>query len=155
MKFPVWLLLLFLLLNFGALALGSLLMEDPSTNEWYQASNKAPWTPPGWVFGAAWFTIMALFSVFMAIVVRRAEQKGPWIALYSLQWILNVSWNPVFFNYHMPLTGLVILIVLLCVLLILARKAFLLHKVSVWLLLPYALWIGIAISMDAYLWRMN
>jgi hypothetical protein len=45
-------LILFLIINFGALGIGGLLLGNPATNEWYQSLNKAPWTPPGWVFGA-------------------------------------------------------------------------------------------------------
>ncbi|NDH69532.1 MAG: tryptophan-rich sensory protein, partial [Gammaproteobacteria bacterium] len=45
-------LLLFFVLNFGALYVGALLMNgSPATNEWYQQLDKAPWTPPGWFFG--------------------------------------------------------------------------------------------------------
>lgn len=45
---------LFFIINFGALGLGALLMDSsPIENEWYVQLNKAPWTPPGWVFGAA------------------------------------------------------------------------------------------------------
>jgi len=155
MKFSVRLLLLFLVLNFGALALGSWLMGDPATNDWYQSSRKAPWTPPGWVFGAAWFTIMALFAVFMTVLLGKSSHPRPLIVLYAIQWMLNVSWNPVFFVHHLPLTGLLILLALLAVLVILFVRAYKLSKPSVWLLIPYILWMCIAVSMDAYLWYMN
>ena len=55
------LILFFLILNFGALGIGSFLMNNGPTSTWYLTLNKAPWTPPGWVFGFAWFTIMILF----------------------------------------------------------------------------------------------
>jgi len=54
----VYLLLLFLIINFGGLALGSYLMNDGPNSTWYNDLNQAPWTPPGWVFGAAWTVIM-------------------------------------------------------------------------------------------------
>ena len=50
-------LLFFLLLNFGALALGGFLMGEGPSSAWYSNLNKAPWTPPGWVFGASWTVI--------------------------------------------------------------------------------------------------
>src|SRR5690606_35903976 len=98
MKFQ-WQLVVFLVLNFGALALGSLLMGNAVSGEWYQSLNKAPWTPPGWVFGAAWFTVMFTFSIFMA---KMTEKKAFWslkipvVLLFWLQWILNTSWNFIF-----------------------------------------------------------
>lgn len=155
MRFPVKLLILFFLLNFGALALGSWLMGDISTNEWYQSAKKAPWTPPGWAFGAAWFTIMALFAVFMAIMVDRTKNRRPWSVLYVIQLVLNISWNPVFFVQHMTLTGLIILIALLVVLLLMLGRALRISRPAILLLLPYILWICIAISMNAYIWYMN
>ena len=46
-------LIIFLIINFGALGLGVLLMQNGPETDWYLQLNKAPWTPPGWVFGAA------------------------------------------------------------------------------------------------------
>ena len=40
-------LLLFFVLNFSALALGSYLMGEGPMGSWYTNLNKAPWTPPG------------------------------------------------------------------------------------------------------------
>jgi benzodiazapine receptor len=48
----------FLVLNFSALAIGSWLMNNGPITNWYMNLNQAPWTPPGWVFGIAWTTIM-------------------------------------------------------------------------------------------------
>lgn len=41
--------IIFLILNFAALAIGGLSTSSGVTSEWYNALNKAPWTPPGWV----------------------------------------------------------------------------------------------------------
>ncbi|NRA92357.1 MAG: tryptophan-rich sensory protein, partial [Psychroserpens sp.] len=58
--------LVFAVINFSALGLGTILMGNGATSSWYQQLNKAPWTPEGWVFGAAWFTVMLCFSAYMA-----------------------------------------------------------------------------------------
>jgi len=93
-------LITFLILNFGALAIGGFWTSGGVISDWYQNLNQAPWTPPGWVFGAAWTTIMVLFTLYMAYAWRDSEHKAKLIALFSIQWVLNVSWNPVFFNSH-------------------------------------------------------
>jgi tryptophan-rich sensory protein len=54
--------LLFFILNFAALAVGGLFTGSGVSSEWYQNLDKAPWTPPGWVFGAAWPFIMICFG---------------------------------------------------------------------------------------------
>ena len=46
--------LIFLLFNFIALGLGSWMMADGPNSIWYEELSKAPWTPPGWMFGTAW-----------------------------------------------------------------------------------------------------
>ncbi|HRP59901.1 MAG TPA: tryptophan-rich sensory protein, partial [Vicingus sp.] len=91
--------IIFLLLNFAALGLGSLFTSGAVTGDWYQQLNKAPWTPPGWVFGAAWTSIMVCFAIYMAYAWQSSTNKNTLITLFIIQWILNVSWNPLFFKY--------------------------------------------------------
>ena len=80
---------LFLLLNFGALAIGSYLMNNGPQSNWYLSLNKAPWTPPGWVFGVAWTTIMICFSVYLANLIGLKNSPVFWM-LFAVQLILNV-----------------------------------------------------------------
>ncbi len=55
--------ILFLVANFGGLAIGSWLMNNGPISDWYTNLNQAPWTPPGAVFGIAWTFIMNCFSI--------------------------------------------------------------------------------------------
>lgn len=142
--------LLFLVINFGALGLGSLLMRNPATNVWYQQLDKAPWTPPGWVFGAAWFSIMILFSVFMARVTARVETRKSWLMLFGIQFVLNVLWNPVFFRWHLITTGLVVLLLLTLVVAILLKRSLQQDRITAFFILPYLLWLFVAFSLNAY-----
>ncbi len=146
---------LFLIVNFAALGIGGLLMDKGPSSEWYQTLDKAPWTPPGWVFGAAWTLIMICFSVYMAKAWSMASNQKILIILFAVQWILNVSWNPAFFKYHEVLLGLVI-ITLLTILIgyILFRYA---NQLKLWsiLLLPYFIWLLIATSLNAYIHFKN
>ena len=146
---------LFFVLNFGALALGSLLMgSSPVENEWYVQLKKAPWTPPGWVFGAAWTTIMLLFTIYLTTQEKEKLNKRWFIALFTLQFLSNVLWNPIFFHFHWTFLGMIV-IFLLFVSLVLMLYYF---KLSSWksiVLLPYLLWLTIAFSLNAYSWWMN
>lgn len=140
---------IFLLANFGALAIGSLLMGTGPTGDWYQSLDKAPWTPPGWVFGAAWTTIMLCFSFYMAKLVEFENEEQVY-GLYVLQWILNVGWNFIFFNQQWVLFG-AIWICLLTVLIgyFLFRFRSFLGYYSL-LILPYFVWLIIATSLNIY-----
>ena len=151
MKRKLSLLLIFGVLNFAALFVGGLFTADGVVSDWYTTLNKAPWTPPGWVFGAAWFTIMVLFSFFMTDLYQEAQNKKMIAGLYALQWILNAGWNPVFFSLRLTEIALVIITALLLLILafhfIARRKSILQHL----MLSVYSIWLIIATSLNAYI----
>jgi benzodiazapine receptor len=148
-------LLIFLILNFGALALGGLLMGDGPSSEWYEGLNRAPWTPPGWTFGAAWSTIMLCFSVYMALLWPRVESLKLLSGLYGLQLLLNIGWNPVFFHFHSPLLGFGIIIGLTLLIAFILFFYWAELKASSLLLLPYLLWLIVATSLNGYVVLAN
>jgi len=138
----------FLVLNFGALGIGSWLMNNGPQTEWYINLNQAPWTPPGWVFGVAWTTIMICFSIYMSTLYIKIPSKEV-ITLFSIQLVLNVIWNYIFFNQHQIALGLLV-IVLLTVLVFYFFFKF--QSVETrYLLLPYMVWLCIATSLNAYI----
>lgn len=147
--------ILFLILNFGGLALGSWLMNNGSTSNWYSQLNKAPWTPPGWVFGAAWTLIMICFSIYLSFVFTEIKQIKP-IKLFVVSWILNVSWNYIFFNKHLTVLGLVILVLLTTIIcwLLFTYKAGIIKNIR-FLLIPYMIWLCIATTLNAYIVLKN
>ena len=102
--------IIFLVLNFSALYLGVILANEGGSSDWYSNLTKAPWEPDGWVFGAAWTSIMICFSVYMSINWNRTINKKKiidflliavrfecflesyflWFSLYFI-WIYNYS----------------------------------------------------------------
>ena len=107
--------LAFVLLNFLGLYIGGRFTGPGVTSSWYQTLDQAPWTPPGWVFGVAWTTVMIGFSWFMAGVWQgtSGEVRSRWMLAFAALWLLNVAWNPVFFVWHQLAAALVILVLLL------------------------------------------
>ena len=143
-------LIIFLALNFGALAIGGFFTSEAVTADWYVNLNKAPWTPPGWVFGAAWTLIMILFSVYLAYLWPSFENKPLLIGLFALQWILNVGWNPVFFHYHHMLAGLIVITSLTILVGFMLFYFWPEMNNKSFLLAPYLLWLLIATSLNGY-----
>jgi len=153
MKQLMWL-VLFLLINFSALGIGSWLMNNGPTSGWYLTLNKAPWTPPGWVFGVAWTTIMICFSIYLSYLVNIKETNTFWI-LFIIQFILNVSWNFIFFNQH-AIGFALIVIISLTVLVGYYLFSFLSDmKFKSLLIAPYFIWLLIATSLNAYSYLKN
>lgn len=146
--------LLFLILNFGALAIGSYLMNNGPQTAWYLNLNKAPWTPPGWVFGVAWTSIMVCFSIYLSYLVNIKEANAFWV-LFIIQFFLNISWNFIFFNQHAIGFALVVIILLTIIVgYYLFNFLFEMSYKSI-LIVPYFIWLLIATSLNAYTYLKN
>jgi benzodiazapine receptor len=143
--------IVFLLINFGALTLGGLFTKNGVSSDWYENLHKAPWTPPGWMFGVAWTFIMICFSFYMAEVWKIDENKNFIILLFSAQWILNVAWNPVFFYLQQSDFGLIIIVLLTFLVGFFLVFYWQEIKIKSLYILPYFLWLMIATSLNAYI----
>ena len=148
-------LMFFTLLNFGALAFGALLMGDGPMSEWYINLNKAPWTPPGWVFGVAWFTIMVCFSIYLTLLYTTTIYRSKLMAIYGVQLVVNMAWNPIFFGLHYPVIGLVVLILLTVIVGLLLFQFLNEAKIKTLFILPYFTWLLLATSLNAYIVFQN
>jgi len=148
-------LIIFIIINFGALAIGSFFTGKGVPSDWYTDLIKAPWTPPGWVFGFAWTTIMICFSIYMAYLWPVAENKNLLITLFIIQLILNVGWNPTFFYYHNILAGIVIISALTILVGFLLLLYWPEQKMKTVFILPYFIWLLIATSLNGYILLKN
>lgn len=144
-------LIIFLAINFGALGIGGFFTGKGVPSDWYVNLDKAPWTPPGWMFGFAWTTIMICFSIYLAYLWPKLENKQFLIGLYVVQWILNVAWNPIFFHFHQTLVGLIVIALLAVVVGYFLFNYWSIIKIKSLLILPYLVWLIIATSLNAYI----
>ncbi len=145
---------LFFAINFGGLAIGMWLMNNGPQSNWYLDLNKAPWTPPSWVFGTAWSTIMICFAIYLVSFFTKNYSKKK-LVLYSIQVVLNVSWNYVFFNQHWITGGLIILILLTSLIFYFFFTFYKKQKQTSYFLLPYMIWLCVATSLNLYILIYN
>ena len=141
---------IFIVLNFGALGLGSYLMNNGPQSTWYATLAKAPWNPPGWLFGVAWFSIMACFALYLSWAYPKVKRKL-FLLLFIPQWILNVGWNYVFFNQQLIYGGVIVLLLLTGLVyttLVMFHKTL---KTKSLLIAPYCLWLVLACSLNIYI----
>ncbi|KGL60341.1 MULTISPECIES: TspO/MBR family protein [unclassified Polaribacter] len=141
---------LFLILNFGGLAIGSWLMNNGPTTDWYTNLNQASWTPPGWVFGVAWTSIMICFSLYLGKLFTK-DYRSKLIFVFLVQFILNVSWNYIFFNQRLILFGLITIVLLTSLIFYYFFKLSKNTSYYKFLLLPYMIWLCIATSLNLYI----
>jgi len=148
-------LIVFWVINFAALAIGSVFTRSGVASEWYANLMKAPWEPPGWVFGAAWTTIMVCFGVYMAYLWTLNANRKILLGIFAIQWILNVGWNPVFFFFHHIFAGFIVITVLTIVVALFLVKYWNIMKLKSGFILPYLIWLLIATSLNGYILFYN
>ncbi|MGE0754264.1 MAG: TspO/MBR family protein [Alphaproteobacteria bacterium] len=151
----------FLLLVFAISGISSLITM-PAVQGWYTTINKPQWTPPDWVFGPVWTTlyIMIAFSgwrVWRAIPSDYVSFKlrAPVLRAYWLQLLLNFLWTPAFFGLQSPVSGAIVITLLLAVILWNITAFDKADKPASWLLIPYALWVSYALSLNHAIVRLN
>jgi tryptophan-rich sensory protein len=145
--------LIFIILNFIGLAIGGLWTNEGVTSDWYNNILKAPWTPPGWVFGAAWTTIAITFGIGMSEVWKKRDNEL--LILFVLSFLLNIIWNPLFFS--LKAVGVALIVILNLSLLIFTITHYMRVRYGKWYLwcLPYFVWLQIATSLNLFILLMN
>jgi len=126
-------------------------------NAWFDALEKPAIMPPGWVFGAAWTALYILLGLALALVLRArgARGRGPALALFILQLLLNYAWSPLFFAYHEVGAAFWTIVAML---LIAAGAALLfwpIRRSASLLMLPYLAWLGFAALLTWQIGALN
>lgn len=138
-------------------ALGGLI-SGGEQDEWYRALNKAPGTPPGFVFAVVWPLLYSLMTIGAALVWnaagswRRADQA---LGVYFVQLAANLGWSALFFQLHQPLAALINLCVLWVLVAIMIREFAPFSRVGAQLQVPYLLWVSFAFYLNAWVVAAN
>ncbi|MGY3318330.1 TspO/MBR family protein [Arthrobacter sp. TE12232] len=149
---------LFVFLGASALvaALGGLATAN-HVNGWYATADKAPWSPPNWVFGPVWTLLYTAMAVAAWLVWRKhAEGSRTALTAYGLQLVLNLLWTPAFFALY-PVLGtpalwiafgiIVALAVAVAVTVVLFGP---ISRTAGLLMLPYLSWIVFASTLNLW-----
>ncbi|PNI07124.1 tryptophan-rich sensory protein [Arthrobacter sp. AFG7.2] len=122
---------------------------------WYSTADKAPWSPPNWIFGPVWTLLYTAMAVAAWLVWRkRAAKTRPALAVYGVQLVLNLAWTPVFFGLY-PALGTAALWLALAIILALIAAVTVtviyfgpISRTAGLLLLPYIAWLVFASSLN-------
>lgn len=124
---------------------------------WYALADKAPWTPPGWIFGSVWLVLYAAMAVAVWLVWRqRRVARRPALQAYGALLLLNLAWPLTFFGMY-PMLGTAALWLALLVIgghAVMATLAVLsfgpISRTAGLLMLPYVSWIVFSASLNLY-----
>lgn len=148
MDWPVF--LIFLAACGAAAATGAMFKPGP----WYDGLAKPSWNPPNWVFPVTW-TVLYILIAAAGARLSAIDGSGTALAFWALQIALNTLWSPVFFGLHRIRAGMLIIVALWGAVLGLLICAFPLDALAGWMLAPYLVWVSIAASLNAGVWKLN
>ena len=140
----------------GGMAMGWL-SDSGMDNGWYAGLDKPSFQPPSWMFGAVWAALYALMGLAVATIWNEPQsaERTSALRLFFAQLALNFAWSPVFFGGRMIEIGLVLLAALLIAALMTAKAFKRVRPMAGWLLMPYLLWLCLAIALNYETGRLN
>ncbi len=139
------------------IAIGSIIgsLTKPEISTWYSTLNRSPLTPPNYVFPIAWTILYAIIGICGWLIwsAESFSQLKVIKILYIIQLILNWSWTPLFFRYHLAGYSLVCLLFMDIVVGMIVYLGYAnIRSVSL-LMIPYLLWILFATYLNFYIWQ--
>ena len=160
-------LIISLLLCFSAAAIGGFATAN-SLSDWYINLNKPSFNPPNWLFGPVW----SLLYTFMAITlwkvwslapspernldkIKAPKEKELALTWFFIQLALNTLWSFLFFYFQWPLAAFVEIIILWIAILLTIIKFYALVPWTIWLLVPYLLWVSFAAFLNGTIAWLN
>lgn len=143
-------------LCYGVMAFGGLFSAQ-ATSSWYGALHKPPFSPPGWLFGPVWGLLYTLMAVSLYLLWRQSSHPGKRraIGLFFGQLAFNAVWSPVFFGWHSPFGGLVIITILWVMIFTTIGTAWPVSRGAAGLLIPYVCWTSFALVLNGAIVNLN
>ncbi|WP_312357830.1 TspO/MBR family protein [Agrobacterium sp.] len=138
----------------AVVAIGALIGVNNVPGEWYQSLQKPFFNPPNWIFGPVWTTLYVLIGIAGARTWIR-KRMGTRMRLWFTQMVLNFLWSPIFFGMQSPAGALIIIISMLVCILAFIALSYRRDRVSMWLFMPYALWVAFATVLNASIGILN
>lgn len=121
---------------------------------WYASLAHPPGTPPNALFGPVWGILYVLMGIAAWRIWCRV-QAGPALRLWGWQLALNAAWTPAFFGLRQPLLALGVMLALIVLILLTLRRFAAIDRWAAWLLVPYLLWSGYALYLNAGICWLN
>lgn len=147
----IWVAILLLISS----AIGS--FTKSSIDTWYKTLIKSPITPPNYLFGIAWTALYVSIATSGWIIWHSDpfNELKSIRNLYISQLLLNWSWTPIFFSYHLTGVSLICLCTIIILVVLLIIKAYKKIRTASLLLIPYLLWLLFAAHLNFYIWQYN
>jgi len=130
----------------------------PAISSWFVYLNKPWFQPPNWLFGPVWLTLYTLMGIALYLIWLKNVKKKPVRAaagIFAFHLVINALWSIIFFGWHNLLLALFIIGWLLGLIIILIRRFYRIQPLAAYLLLPYLVWVMLAVVLNFEVWRLN
>ena len=107
-----------------------------SSMESFEALNKPPLSPPGWLFPVVWTILFILMGIASYLVVVSTKPNRSALTVYGVQLFFNFVWSLLFFNLAQYLFAFVWLVILWILILITAVLFYRISRPAGYLMLP-------------------
>lgn len=126
-------------------------------NAWFDALEKPAIMPPGWAFGVAWTILYVLLGLALALILhaRGARGRGPALALFFAQLLLNFAWSPIFFAYHEVGAAFWTIVAMILLSAATAVLFWRIRRGAALLMLPYLAWLAFAALLTWQIGALN
>lgn len=132
-------------------------LTKPEIGNWYSTLNRSNLTPPNYVFPVAWTILYGIIGICGWLIWCTTSFSHLRLikTLYVIQLILNWSWTPLFFCYHLTFFSFIVLSCMDILVGILIWLVYLKIRSVSLLMTPYLLWILFATYLNFYICQHN
>jgi translocator protein len=139
----------------GVFGIGSIIGISFAPGPWYESLIKPWFNPPNWLFGPAW-TVLYIMIAVAGWRSFSAETFGAQSLVWIAQMVFNFTWTPVVFGLQWLWPGVAVsLLMLVSIVAFIAIAWNNGDKVSAYLFMPYAAWVGFATLLNVTLAHLN
>ena len=123
--------------------------------ETFQAIQKPPLSPPGWLFPIVWTLLYILMGIASYLVFTSQKPNRTALTVYGVQLAFNFIWPILFFNLEQYLFAFIWLVLLWFLILATIIQFDSISKPAKYLMLPYLLWVTFAGYLNFAIYLLN
>ena len=128
-----------------------------SVRGWYNDLRQPAFMPPNWLFAPVWLILYTLLAIVLTMLIIKRPKPAVRDAqrLFLVQLVLNALWTPLFFGWHWIFLACLDIFALWAAIIWLVIQIRPLKPLAAWLLLPYLLWVSLAVCLNVSIWFLN
>lgn len=123
--------------------------------ESFEALNKPPLSPPGWLFPVVWAVLFVLMGIASYLAAVSGGPNRTALAVYGVQLLFNFVWPLLFFRLAQYLPAFIWLVILWVLILVTAVFFYRISKPAGYLMLPYLAWVAFAGYLNLAIFLLN